>query len=42
MKKFFNLNMTDDGNVAGHLNEFNMLTSQLESVEINFKEKSER
>ena len=36
MKKLFNLEMEDSGSVAEHLNEFNTLTSQLESVEINF------
>jgi len=36
MKKLFNLKMTDSESVAEHLNEFNTLTSQLESVEINF------
>jgi len=29
--------MGDSRSIAGHLNEFNTLTSQLESVEINFK-----
>jgi len=42
MKKLFNLKMADIRSITEHLNEFNMLTSQLESVEINFKEKSER
>ena len=37
-KKLFKLKMTDSGSVAGHLNEFNTLTSQLESVEINFED----
>jgi len=36
MKRLFNLKMANSGSVAGHLNEFNTLTSQLESVEINF------
>jgi len=27
IKKLFNLKMTDSGSVAGHLNEFNTLTS---------------
>ena len=35
MKKLFNLKMTDSGSIVEHLNEFNMLTSQLESVVIN-------
>ena len=42
MRKLFNLKMTDSESVVGHLNEFNTLTSQLESVEINLKMKSER
>ena len=37
MKKF-NLKMADNENIAGHLNEFNTLMSQLESVEINFED----
>ena len=36
MKKLFNLKMTDSESIAEHLNEFNTLTCQLESVEINF------
>jgi len=39
MKKLSNLEMVDSGSVAEHLNEFNILTSQLESVEINFDNK---
>ena len=39
MKKLFNLEMEDSGSVAEHLNEFNALMSQLESVEINFDNK---
>ena len=31
--------MADSGSVAGHLHEFNRLTSQLELVEINFEDK---
>ena len=38
MKKLFNLKMADSGSVAGHFNEFNKLTSQLELVENNFKD----
>ena len=38
MKKWFNLKMAESGSVAGYLNKFNTLTSQLESVEINFKD----
>jgi len=36
MKKLFNLKMVDNERIAEHLNEFNTLSSQLESVEINF------
>jgi len=42
MKKLFNLKKADSRSLVGHLNEFNMLTSQLDSVEINFEDKSER
>ena len=36
MKKLFNLKMVDNGSIVEQLNEFNTLTSQLESIEINF------
>ena len=36
MKKLFNLKMAESESITKHLNEFNTLTSQLESVEINF------
>ena len=39
LKKLLNLKIADSGSVAGHLNKVNMLTSQLESVEINFEDK---
>ena len=42
MKKLFNLKTGDSGTVDGHLNEFNMLMSRLESAEINFEAKLER
>ena len=32
MKKLFNLKMADNESVTEHLNEFNTLTSQLESI----------
>ena len=38
MKKLFNPKMADSGSVARHLNKFNTLTSQLELVEIIFKD----
>ena len=36
MKKLFNLKMAENASVAQHLNEFNTITNQLSSVEINF------
>ena len=30
--------MSEGGSVAGHINEFNMITSELSSVDINFKD----
>ena len=36
MKKLFNLKMTENASVAQHLNEFNTITNQLSSAEINF------
>jgi hypothetical protein len=36
MKKLFNLKMADGASVAHHLNEFNTITNQLSSVEIDF------
>ena len=36
LMKLFNLKMADIRSVTEHLNEFNTLTSQLESVKINF------
>ncbi|WJZ96263.1 hypothetical protein VitviT2T_014964 [Vitis vinifera] len=36
MKKLFNLNMAENASVAQHLNEFNTITNQLSSVEIDF------
>ena len=38
MKKLFNLKMVDSESIAGHLNEFNTLTSQLKSVKVNFED----
>ena len=34
--KLFNLKMANSGRIAEHLNEFNTLASQLESIGINF------
>ena len=36
MKKLFNLKMVENASVAQHLNEFNTITNQLSSVEIDF------
>ena len=36
MKKLFNLKMAKNASVAQHLNEFNTITNQLSSVEIDF------
>ena len=35
MNKLFNLNMAENASVAQHLNEFNILTNQLSSIEID-------
>ena len=36
MKKLFNLKMAKNASVAQHLNEFNTITNQLSSIEIDF------
>ena len=36
MKKLFNLNMAENASIAQHLNEFNTITNQLSSIEIDF------
>ena len=36
MKKLFNLKMAENVSVAQHLNEFNTITNQLSSVEVDF------
>ena len=38
MRKLFNLRMSEGGSVVDHINEFNMIVSQLSSVEINFED----
>ena len=38
MKYLFNMKMTKGGSVVDHLNEFNMVTSQLSCVKFNFDE----
>ena len=42
LMKLFNLEMGDSGSVAGHLNKFNTLTSQLDQLRSISKTKSER
>ena len=39
MKKLFNLKMAEGASVAQHLNEFNTITNQLSSIEIDFDDK---
>ena len=36
MKILFNINMSEGGYVANHLNEFNTITNQLCSVKVDF------
>jgi hypothetical protein len=36
MKRLFNMNMSEGGSVADHLNEFNMVTNKLSSVKVDF------
>ena len=36
MKHLFNMNISEGGSIADHLNEFNTLTSELISVKVNF------
>ena len=38
MRRLFNLQMSEGGSVVDHINEFNMIVSQLSSVEINFED----
>ena len=38
MRRLFNLQMSIGGYVAYHINEFNMIASQLSSVNINFED----
>ena len=39
MQRLFNLQMSEGGSVASRINEFNMIVSQLSSVDINFEYK---
>jgi len=36
VKRLFNMKMSEGGSITDHLNEFNMVTSQLSSVKVNF------
>ena len=38
MRRLFNLQMSENGSVSDHIKEFNMIVSQLNSVDINFKD----
>ena len=38
MNHLFNMKMAESGTIANHLNEFNIVTSQLSSMGINFDE----
>ena len=38
MKRLFNMKMAEGGSIIDHLNEFNIVTSQLSSVGVNFDE----
>lgn len=38
MKRLFNMKMVEGGSVTNHLNEFNMVTSQLTSIKVKFDE----
>ena len=38
MKCLFNMKMTEGGSITDYLNEFNMITSQLSSMGVNFDE----
>ena len=38
MRRLFNLQMSENGSVSDHINEFNMIVSQLNFVDINFED----
>ena len=38
MSRLFNLQMSENGSISNHRNEFNMIVSQLNSVDINFED----
>ena len=37
MRRLLNLQMSENGSASDHINEFNMIASQLSSLDINFK-----
>lgn len=37
MKKLFNMQMVERGSITEHLDEFNIITNQLQSVKIKFE-----
>ena len=39
MKHLFNMKMGEGGSITNHLNEFNIVTSQLSSIQISLDEK---
>ena len=38
IRRLFNLQMSETGSVSDHINELNMIVSQLNSVDINFED----
>ena len=38
MRRLFNLQMSENGSISDHINEFNMIVNQLNYVDINFKD----
>ena len=38
MQRLFKLQMSEGGSVADHINKFNMIISQLSSLEINYED----
>ena len=38
MRRLFNLEMSENGSVSDHINEFNMIVIQLNYMDINFKD----
>ena len=38
MRRLFNLKMVEDASITNHINEFNVITTHLSSVEITFED----